>query len=143
MNQEDTQYKGNIRHEPAIQNILSRMPAKIADSYTDKQLIHLKTAIGSRNWGKHPVDLRGTLTYPFARWHIYYVILFGRNRRQLTAREKQLSAFATALFILLFLLVCTAIGLLVLYLAKSYAGIDIFPNFSLGIWSSFKEMLGN
>lgn len=139
MNKTESTSKNDIRQEPAIQNILSRMPSKVADSYTDLQLIHLKTAIGSRSWGKHPVDLRGTLTYPFARWHIYYVILFGRNRRQLSAREKQLSAFMTALMILLFLLASTAMGLLVLYLAKSYAGIDIFPNFSLGIWSYFKD----
>ena len=33
-----------------------------------------------------------------------------------------------------FLALCTLLGLLALYIAKSAAGIDLFPGFSLGIW---------
>jgi len=128
----------DIRQEPAIQNLLSRMPQKVVDSFSDIQLIHLKTAIGSRSWAKHPVDLRGTITYPFARWHFYYVFLLGRNRRNLSNREQRISAFMTALFILTLLILSSALGLLILYLAKSFMGIDLFPGFSLGIWDYVK-----
>ncbi|MGH1440199.1 MAG: hypothetical protein ACRBBR_08830 [Cellvibrionaceae bacterium] len=128
----------DIREEPEIKNLLSRMPQKVADSFSDIQLIHLKTAIGSRSWGKHPIDLRGTVTYPFARWHFYYVFLLGRNRRTLSNREQRISAFMTALFILALLVFSVALGLLTLYLAKSFMGIDLFPGFSLGIWDYFK-----
>lgn len=129
----------DIRREPAIQNLLARMPNAVAESFTDKQLIHLKTAIGSRNWGKHPIDLRGTLTFPFARSHIYYVILFGKNRRSLSDRERKASAFAFALLVLMLIFGGLVIAFLMLYLAKSFVGIDLFPGFSLGIWDYFRD----
>jgi hypothetical protein len=133
----------DIRQEPAIKNLLSRIPANVADSFSDIQLIHLKTAIGSRSWGKHPVDLRGTITYPFSRWHIYYVLLLGRNRRNLSPREKQASAFIIALIILIILFSAVASVLLIVYLTKSYVGIDLFPSFSLGIWDYFQDNVFN
>ena len=121
-----------------MQYLLARMPANVADSFTDQQLLHLKTAIGSRNWGRHSVDLRGTLTFPFIRWRYYYVFLLGRNRRSLSDRERQLSLLMTACILLGVILVSIAMGLLALYLLKSAAGIDLFPGFSLGIWDWFK-----
>jgi hypothetical protein len=39
----------------------------------------------------------------------------------------------------LFVTVSTLFGLLVLFLVKSAMGIDIFPNFSLGIWGWFQQ----
>lgn len=129
----------DIRQEPDIQNLLARMPQKVADSFSDTQLISLKTAIGSRKWGKHNIDLRGTLTLPFARWRYYYVFLLGRNRRSLSDREQRISALMTALIVLIFFALCTLMGLLCLYLLKSFAGIDIFPGFSFGVWDYFKN----
>jgi hypothetical protein len=129
----------DIRKEPDIQNLLSRMPDKVAESFSDVQLVHLKTAIGSRKWGKHSLDCRGTMTLPFTRWRYYYVFLLGRNRRQLSEREQKISALMTALFVLAFLVTSTLLGLLCLYLLKSLAGIDLFPGFSLGIWDYFKN----
>jgi hypothetical protein len=129
----------DIRKEDSIKNLLSRMPQEVADSFTDLQLLHLKMAIGTRQWGKHALDFRGTLSLPFARWRYYYVFLAGRNRRQLSEREKKASAFMTALLVFCFFLFSTAIGLLCLYLLKSFAGLDLFPGFSLGIWDYFKS----
>ena len=129
----------NIRQEPDIQQLLARMPDKVADTFSETQLVHLKTAIGSRKWGKHAIDCRGTLTFPFTHWRYYYVFLVGRNRRQLSDREQKISAFMMALTLLIFLVSCTLIGLLCLYLLKSLAGIDLFPGFSLGIWDYFKS----
>lgn len=141
--QEPVSLDRDIRQEPAIQNILSRMPNDVADSFSDIQLIHLKTAIGSRSWGKHPVDIRGTITYPFARWHLYYVVLLGRNRRRLSQREQRVSAFLSALILLIVLFGIAASALLALYLVKSYAGIDIFPNYSFGVWDYFRDHVFN
>lgn len=141
--QEPVSLDRDIRQEPAIQNILSRMPNDVADSFSDIQLIHLKTAIGSRSWGKHPVDIRGTITYPFARWHLYYVVLLGRNRRRLSQREQRVSAFLSALILLIVLFGIASSALLALYLVKSYAGIDIFPNYSFGVWDYFRDHVFN
>ncbi|MGH1485347.1 MAG: hypothetical protein ACRBCI_03950 [Cellvibrionaceae bacterium] len=129
----------DIRNDPDIKNLLSRMPVKVAESFSETQLLHLKTAVSSRKWGNHGVDFRGTLTFPFARWRYYYVILCGRNRRQLSDREHKISALMTALFVLLFLCISMVIGLLLLYLVKSFAGIDLFPGVSLGIWDYVKN----
>ncbi len=131
----------DIRQEQSIKTIMERMPDEVANSFTDLQLIHLKTAIGSRQWGKHPIDCRGTLTFPFFRWHLYYVLLLGRNRRRLSQRERAISSFFSAFLLSMFLLFCMLLGLLVLYLIKSAAGIDIFPNFSFGIWDYFKDWI--
>ena len=44
-----------------------------------------------------------------------------------------------ALMLALFVTFCTLFGLLVLYLIKSALGINLFEDFSLGIWSWFKQ----
>jgi hypothetical protein len=136
---ESFQQDKDIRQEEAIKNLLARMPKGVSDSFSDMQLLHLKMAIGSRQWGQHKIDIRSTVTLPFTRWRYYYVFLAGRNRRQLSEREKKISFFITALLVFGFILVSIAVGLLCIYLMKSFAGIDLFPGFSFGIWDYFKE----
>lgn len=131
--------QSDIRREPAIQNILSRMPEEIADQFTDDQLLHLKTAVGARQWGQHPVDKRGTFSIPGFKYKIYYVFLLGKNRRQLTKSEEKVStavgiAIASAIAFLLL-----SIIFIVLYILKSMAGINLFPEFSFGIWDYIKD----
>lgn len=52
-------------------------------------------------------------------------------------REKQPARWALAGATAVLLTISTLLGLLVLYLLKSAAGIDLFPGFSLGIWGWF------
>ena len=118
-----------------------RLPDDLKDSFTPEQLSALKVAFGARKWGQHSVDLRGTLR--LWHWRYYFVFLAGRNRRGLSRREQQLSRMATAFALSLFLLFSVMLGLLVLYLVKSALGIDLFPNFSLGIWGWFKTNVFN
>ena len=129
-----------IKDEIAMQNLLSRMPSDVANSFTDAQLMHLKLAVGSRQWGKHKVDFRGTFPMPFMQSRIYYVFLMGRNHRDLSRQEKLISAFTLALFITLFISFSILFGILVLYLIKSALGINIFKDFSFGIWDWFKGL---
>ena len=42
-----------ISEQPAIKQLLSRMPEEVTNSFTDEQLTHLLTAVGSRSWGKY------------------------------------------------------------------------------------------
>lgn len=128
-----------ISNQPAIKKLLSRMPEEVANSFTEEQLTHLLTAIGSREWGKHKIDFRGTFKLPFYQWRFYYVLLAGKNFRELSRQEKRMSIIITAIASSLFLMFCAGLGLLILYLVKSALGIDLFPNFSLGIWGWFKE----
>jgi hypothetical protein len=129
-----------IANQPAIKQLLSRMPDEVASSFSDEQLTHLLTAVGSRSWGKHKIDFRGTFKLPFYQWRFYYVFLAGRNHRELSRQEKRISILLTAVITSLFLIFCTVLGLLVLYLIKSALGIDLFPGFSLGIWHWFKGL---
>jgi len=129
-----------IHDDPAIRELLSRMPNAVADSFNEEQLSHLLTAIGARSWGKHRVDVRGTFKIPFYRWRFYYVLLLGKNHRGLTRKEKQLSLLTSTLVLSLFLILCSLGGLLLIYLVKSALGIDVFPGFSLGIWTWFKGL---
>ena len=128
-----------ISEQPAIIKLLSRMPEDVANSFTDEQLTHLLTAVGSRGWGKHKVDFRGTFKLPFYQWRYYYVLLAGRNYRELSRQERRMSLTITAIISSLFIIFSVTLGLLVLYLVKSALGIDISPGFSLGIWAWFKE----
>jgi len=88
----------NIRKNPIIQNLLARMPQRVSDSFNEEQLSNLMTAVGSRSWGDHAVDKRGTFNIPFYKWRFYYVFLLGRNYRELSRKEKQLSLISTAIF---------------------------------------------
>jgi len=86
---------------------------------------------------KHTLDVRWQLS--FWRWTFYFVFMFGQDRRGLTRSQVAAKRWAIAIAIFLFILISTLFGLLVLYLVKSAMGINIFPHFSLGIWSWFKS----
>ncbi|MFQ6007183.1 MAG: hypothetical protein ACE5OQ_16965, partial [Woeseia sp.] len=64
---------------------LARIPRAVAQSFSDEQLLAIKTVFGAERWDQHPVDLRGTLWLPFRR--CYYVFLAGPERR-LRARPR-------------------------------------------------------
>ncbi|TYK64786.1 3-phosphoshikimate 1-carboxyvinyltransferase [Colwellia echini] len=128
-----------IRDEQTIKGLLEKMPPHVAESFNDEQLTHLFTILCSRSWGKHTIDLRGTFKIPLYKWRFYYVFLTGRNHRDLSRKEKELSLVTKGVVVSVFLLISTCMGILILYLLKSALGIDILPNFSLGIWSWFKS----
>ena len=133
-----TSHNLTVHNDPAIRELLARMPSAVAESFNEEQLSHLLTAIGARTWGKHAVDVRGTFKIPFYRWRFYYVLLLGKNHRGLSRKEKQLSLLTSTLVLSVFLVLCALGGLLLLYLIKSAMGIDLFSGFSLGIWTWFK-----
>lgn len=110
----------------------------MAKSFSDEQLLHLKVALGSRKWGKHKIDFRGTFIVPFVSNKFYYVLLLGKNNRDLTRSEKTISALTMSLFFSVFVIFSTLLGLFALYLIKSALGIDIIDGFSFGAWTWLK-----
>ncbi|MBO1254233.1 3-phosphoshikimate 1-carboxyvinyltransferase [Alteromonas sp. 5E99-2] len=122
------------------QSFLNRIPKEILATFTEEQLSHLHSALGAGSWKKHNVDIRTTFPIPFVKSRLYLVLLIGRNRRDLSRKEKQISAFTITLVITGFVLASSLFGLLVLYLIKSALGINLFQNFSLGIWDWFKGL---
>jgi hypothetical protein len=128
----------NIKNDPAVNSFLQRMPEKVQKTFTDEQLMHLKVAIGARQWGKHKIDFRFVLS--FFRYRYYVVFLTGRNRRELSVKEQRVSTLLQAFMVALFTLFIILLLLLIAYLFKSALGIDIFEGYSLGIWSWFKGL---
>lgn len=126
------------RHDPFIAGLKERLPEELRESFTEEQLEALKLAFGTRSWGKHSVDLRGTVKF----WHrrYYFVFLAGRNYRQLSRLEQELSLLGKATVLAAILLACGLVGLVLLYLLKSALGIDIFPDYSFGVWTWFKGL---
>lgn len=126
------------RHDPFVAGLKERLPEELRESFTEEQLEALKLAFGTRSWGKHSVDLRGTVKF----WHrrYYFVFLAGRNYRQLSRLEQELSLLGKATVLAAILLACGLVGLVLLYLLKSALGIDIFPDYSFGVWTWFKGL---
>jgi hypothetical protein len=128
----------NLQQDPAIRNLLERMPKNIQNTFTDEQLAHLKIAIGARQWGNHAIDCRGVVK--LFKYRYYYVFLAGRNRRELSLKEQKFARLAQAVIISSAVSFVTLLILLVLYLAKSALGIDMFEGYSFGIWRWFKGL---
>jgi hypothetical protein len=124
----------DIRKDPDILNFLGRLPQETAVSLSDTQLQHIKVAIGSGQYRKHKIDVRGTFPVPFYTSRVYFVFLMGRNIRRLSRQEKSMAAATILLLTLLFLTMSVVTGLVVLYLVKSALGINLIESFSLGLW---------
>lgn len=140
MTERTLQHQNAIRQDPDIRRLLSRLPESMENQLTDEHLCYLKVAIGSGNWRKHPVDLRGSFPLPFIRSKIYFVLLMGKNRRKLSRKEVNLGFISVVLLILIFFIISTGMGLLLLYLLKSALGINLFETFSIGIWEWFNAL---
>jgi hypothetical protein len=124
----------------AVNQLLSKMDKSVADSFSYQQRKAIQKVISARDWQKHILDFRPTLALPFLPWSFYMVFLCGVNKRELLPAERFMAAtmFLCTLFVMgLFLIGC---GFVLIYLLKSWLGIDLFPNESLGIWDEFKSL---
>lgn len=137
LTQENVQALQSLRDDASLVKLLERMPKDVQESFSEEQLANLKLAISARAWGSHAIDVRSTIK--FFRYRYYYVFVAGRNRRELSRREKRIALLMQAAIATSFITVCSLLGILVLYLVKSALGIDIFPGFSFGVWGWFKE----
>lgn len=129
--------KHSVRDEAAIKSLLQRMPDSMSDSFSDEQLNAINVALAGRNWGKHPVDIRGTIS--FWRNRYYFVLLAGKDLRALSRSQQKMGKIALALLIVMLLLASATIGLVILYVIKSALGINLFENYSLGLWDWIKS----
>ena len=134
---QNTLIREQLKQDPGLTKLLERMPENVQDSFTEEQLAGIKLAISGRTWASHAIDFRSTIK--FFSYRYYYVFVAGRNHRELSRREKRLGLLLHTSLVATFFTFCTLLGILVLYLVKSALGIDIFPNFSFGVWGWFKE----
>ncbi|MGV6859179.1 MAG: 3-phosphoshikimate 1-carboxyvinyltransferase [bacterium] len=126
----------DTQQSPFLKKMLAQMPQDVRASFSSDQLNHLTRALGDSRHVIHPVDLRWT--FNFWRFNYYFVFLAGRDRRALTRKQESFFRMTEVTALLGFLGFSTLMGILVLYLIKSAMGIDIFPNFSFGVWDWFQ-----
>ena len=127
----------DYQQDDQVQELLRRMPEQVADSFSVEQLHALKSVIATRQWGKHRLDIRGSV--PILRHRYYFAVVAGRNRREMTAQEKALdNAFALVVFVA-FISFCMVCGLVTLYLIKSALGINLFEGYSFGLWTCVQQ----
>ena len=130
--------KTNIRNDPFVKGMLERLPSNQRESFSDDQLMSLKIALGARTWHVHPVDLRWSMK--IWKRSYYFVGIVGVNQRPLSRRQQELAMTGKVLVLTGIIAFSTLLGLLLLYLLKSAAGLNILPGFSFGIWDWFKGL---
>ena len=120
-----------------VEQLLARMPKDQQNSFSAPQIAALQAALGGGI--RHTIDFRPVVKVPLLPWSFYLVLLVGKNRREMSAREQLLAARTLFTLLICGITILGLFGLLVLYLIKSALGIDIFEDFSFGIWAWFQE----
>jgi len=122
--------------DPYIENILERVPKKVAKTLTPEQWEGFRTALKFiYSPTRHLLDLRFILPLYFTR--IYCVLIFGKDTRErvehvLFERRKRVAVAVGALVLAAAFVVLFGIVLLVLYILKSAAGVDLIPEWHFG-----------
>jgi len=126
----------SLELDPFVIGLKQRLPEELRESFSDEQLQGLRSALATRSWARHKVDLRGT--FNIWRTQYYFVMVAGRNKRSLSRAQQKLSLAAKAGAITVFLFFSVLLGLVLLYVLKSALGIDLLPGHSLGLWDWLK-----
>ncbi len=126
----------SLELDPFVIGLKQRLPEELRESFSDEQLQGLRSALATRSWARHKVDLRGT--FNIWRTQYYFVVVAGRNKRSLSRAQQKLSLAAKAGAITVFLFFSVLLGLVLLYVLKSALGIDLLPGHSLGLWDWLK-----
>lgn len=125
----------SARLSTSEQNLLNQFPESIYDSFSDMQKHHITKVFSTHFQKKHKIDLRGTVPLPFLPSRFYFVLLAGKDKREITRQERSIAIITVLLMILLGLVISMCLGVVALYLLKSALGINLFDQFSLGLWS--------
>ena len=77
--------------DPVFDQLFAKIPPEITDTFTEEQLEAIKKAFSSRNWARHPLDLRVSVPIPGLRF--YLVLLAGSERRSKQRLQYQRSVY--------------------------------------------------
>lgn len=125
-----------VRNKPNIQYLLKRSPSWAVDIFTEERLKQITLSLAGGRWGRHKLNIRRTVFVFTSR--SYFVLLNEKNKRGTTLAQRTISKFSLSVLLLFVTLACSLSGLLLLYILKSWLGINLFQNFSLGIWDLIK-----
>ena len=130
----------NTKANKALNQFYQLLDGDVATSLTKQQKSEIEQAVCSLGLvSRHSVDVRKSIPWFGIRY--YFVLLGGRDRRrQVRAEESKLVNFLTVTLIILLLVCLVGLSGFALYLLKSALGIDIFKNYSFGVWDWFKTL---
>ncbi|WP_394139195.1 hypothetical protein [Vibrio chagasii] len=136
--------KNNDTDEPdksrAVTQFYRVLQQETQQSLSEEQRQAIEKAVNQVGLvAKHSVDIR--ISFPWFGKRYYVVLLGGRDRRTAERQgESKWIVYATTVLLTTFVLAGGILALLALYLLKSALGIDLFENFSLGIWDWFQSL---
>ncbi len=116
--------------------LFSKLPSDVARSFNDAQLMAVAYAFGTRRWRDHAVDMR--MLIPLFGRSYYLVLLAGAERRSRDRRLRDrllypLISLGNGMVAAVFFSGVLFSTLVSLYVLKSFLGIDLLPDMSLGI----------
>ncbi len=120
-----------------LRRLMTAIPPEVQVTFTEDQLEKISDSLRLQNRERHWFDTRPVIQIPFMPWSFYLVILAGRNRRYMSKREQRIALQLLILSLLSGIIILSTTGLVVLYLLKSALGINLFSDFSLGLWDWF------
>lgn len=122
--------------DPFTHHVYESIDPSVRKTLTPRQVHAIETAIrANKPYQKHPVDLRGA--FPLFFFRVYFVVLMGRDKRQptrnLEAKRRHKTALGSAL-LSVYIMVCmlVPVSIAVIYVLKSFIGIDIVEGLHLG-----------
>lgn len=116
----------DIRRDPVIAGVLSRVPPAVAASFSEEQLFSLRAALGAHRGHRHPFDVRGFIGP--RRWRWYYVFQAGRDQRRTSRPEGRCNRLSLLFFWGAFLLLGLLLGLLLLGTLRWGFGVDLLSD---------------
>ena len=128
------------KQQRLLAHFYSSLDETTANELTNEQKKSIERALISTGLGSNNrIDLRKSVSVFNKRY--FFVFLLGRDFRQQLRNESPFALFMMTLLSALGVMALFSLVILTLYLIKSALGIDIFHNFSFGIWDWFKELI--
>lgn len=124
--------KNKQADDPFTLHVMGNIEPEVFKTFNLLQIEAIKHAVAaSKPHKQHPVDVRFCLPLFFIK--LYFVLLIGRDKRSNTrnkeeARKHKATTASIATSLYLFVCAIFPVVFLLLYLVKSWMGIDLMPD---------------
>ncbi|HIF9245008.1 TPA: hypothetical protein ACX6R4_002624 [Photobacterium damselae] len=127
------------KQQKVIEQFYKLLDDNIEESLSYEQRTAVEDAITMLSVASmHKVDIRKS--FPFWGKRYYVAFLLGHDLRKSSRNESSLWALFISVLIVIGGITTVSLAILSLYLIKSALGIDVFHNFSFGVWDWFKSL---
>ncbi|MUK92189.1 hypothetical protein GNP80_07035 [Aliivibrio fischeri] len=130
----------NHRQQKLLEHFYSSLDENVIDELSEEQKESIERAIIATGLGSNNrIDIRKSISVFNKRY--FFVFLLGRDYRQQLRKESPFALLILTFLISIGIFSILGLAIFALYLIKSALGIDIFHNFSFGVWDWFKELM--